>query len=51
MLRFENPDHLYLFLVLMLLILVHYFALHRRKVKLGCFGEKNLLTCRHGNPS
>lgn len=44
MLRFENPDHLYLFLVLMLLILVHYFALHRRKVKLGCFGEKNLIS-------
>ncbi len=43
MLRFENPDHLYLFLVLLLLILVHYYAVYRRKRKLGSFGEKELV--------
>ena len=43
MLRFENPNHLYLFLVLIFLILVHYYAAYRRKSKLRKFGEKGLI--------
>jgi len=43
MLRFEHPNHLYLFLVLILLILVHYYSVYRRRNKLNCFGEKSLI--------
>ena len=43
MLRFEYPNHLYLFLVLILLILVHYYAAYRRRSKLKAFGEKDLI--------
>ena len=43
MLRFEHPNHLYIFLVLILLILVHYYAAYRRRHKLQTFGEKDLI--------
>ena len=43
MLRFEHPNHLYLFLVLILLILVHYYSVYRRKQKLKTFGEQDLI--------
>ena len=43
MLRFEYPNHLYFFLVLILLILVHYYSVHRRKNKIRNFGEKSLI--------
>ena len=43
MLRFEYPNHLYLFLVLILLILVHYYAAYRRRHKLQTFGENDLI--------
>ena len=43
MLRFEHPDHLYLFLVLILLILVHYYSVYRRRHKLNSFGERGLV--------
>ena len=43
MLRFEYPNHLYFFLVLILLILVHYYTVYRRKHKLNKFGEKALV--------
>ncbi|MCR5533889.1 MAG: VWA domain-containing protein [Bacteroidaceae bacterium] len=43
MLRFEYPNHLYFFLVLILLILVHYYSVYRRKHKLNKFGEKALV--------
>ena len=43
MLRFEYPNHLYFFLVLILLILVHYYSIYRRRHKLNHFGEKSLI--------
>lgn len=43
MFRFEHPTHLYLFLALMLLVLVHYYAIHRRKKKLKAFGDRDLV--------
>lgn len=43
MLRFEYPNHLYFFLVLILLILVHYYSVHRKKNKIRNFGEKSLI--------
>lgn len=43
MLRFEHPNYLYIFPVLILLILVHYYAVYRRKRKLNLFGDKTLV--------
>ena len=43
MLRFEYPEYLYIFLVLIFLILVHYYAAYRRRSKLKAFGEKDLI--------
>lgn len=43
MLRFEYPEYLYIFLVLIFLILVHYYAAYRRRNKLKSFGDKGLI--------
>ncbi len=43
MFRFENPQYLTLLLVLVVLILIHYFALYRRKSNLRRYGDPQLL--------
>ena len=43
MFRFENPQYLTLLLVLVVLILIHYFALYRRKRNLRRYGDPQLL--------
>lgn len=43
MFRFENPQYLYLLIVLVFLALVHYYALYRKKKNLKLYGDEELV--------
>ena len=43
MFRFENPQYLYLLAGIIILALIHYYALYSRKKSLMKYGDLNLL--------
>lgn len=43
MFRFENPEYFYLFIVLVFLILIHYFSLYKSRKKIRLYGEYDLV--------
>lgn len=43
MFRFENPEYLYLLILIPILALIRFYVLHRQKQKLRAFGDLNLV--------
>ena len=43
MFRFENPQYLYLLIVLAALAVLHYYAIYRKNIKIRKFGDPDLI--------